>query len=94
MGCVRCLDKEAGTIQVRYLPRASTTPAYLAINNELLIGIFVYYIRGKEFELRSAFLEESYFSVLKAESHITLTSTEKLLTTFLIQPTIFVLVKS
>lgn len=27
--------------------------------NELMIGIFVYYIREKGFELRSAFLEES-----------------------------------
>lgn len=27
MGSVRCLNKEAGTIDVRHLPRATTTPA-------------------------------------------------------------------
>lgn len=48
-----------------------------------MIGVFVYYITQKGFELRSVFLEESYFSGLKAESHIaTLTPTEKLLTIF------------
>lgn len=31
MGCVRCLEKEVGTINVRYLPTATTTPAWSVI---------------------------------------------------------------